>query len=116
MRTLDAIGGNMGGATKLGGDPGKARNIHISILNPTNAAHLVAFGRSQRELAQPAPNGVGFPGFPVVAVPNTVVNQTVGGVAYSNFLMQGWVGELWAVADVSGIVQVEILDAGWPEK
>lgn len=115
IRTLDTIGGPQGGPVKLAGDPGKARNIHVTVLNTTAAVHGAWFGRSQRELSQPTPTQIGQMGFAVIAVPNTVVNSTVGGVAYTTYLLQGWIGELWAVADAAGIA-VDVMDSGSPEK
>lgn len=116
IRTVDAIGGNQGGPVKLAADPGKARNIHVTVLNPTAAVHGIWFGRSQRELSEPTPTNIGQCGIAVIAVPNTVVNSTVGTVAYTTFLLQGWIGELWAVADAAGLVAVDVMDSGSPEK
>jgi hypothetical protein len=115
IRTLSIIGGAGGGPVQLAKDPGKSRNIHVSILNPTAVVHGVWFGRSRRELIQ-TPTQVGQTGFPVIALPNSVANSTVATVAYTPFILQGWMGELWAVADVDGIIQVDVLDAGSIEK
>jgi hypothetical protein len=114
-RQLDTAGGASGGAVRLTQDPQKARNIHVTVLNPTAAAHAAFFGRSQREVSSPSP-AFGNPGFAIVAVPNTVVNQTVGGVSYTSFILLGWVGELWAVCDAANTISVEVFDSGWPEK
>lgn len=115
MRTLGAIGGTGGGPVKLASDIGRARGIHVSVLNPTAATHAAFFARSRRELV-PAPTGVGQSGLAIVAVPNTVANATVGGVAYTTFVFQGYVGELWAVADVEAVIAVDVLDSGSIEK
>lgn len=115
QRALDTIGGVSGGPVRLAQDPGKARNIHITVANPTAATHLVSFGRSQREVAS-APT-FGLPGFVVVAVANNVVTSTVAGVAYTSYVLQAWIGELWAIADIAnGVVTVDIMDSGYPEK
>lgn len=116
IRTLDIPHGNMGGAVKLANDPGRARNIHISVINSTAVTHAAFFGRSRRELEIPSPTGIGQPGFPVIAVPNTVANQTVNNVSYGDYVIQGWVGELWAVADTGGILMVDIMDGAEVEK
>lgn len=115
-KPLDTIGGVGGGPVRLVTDNGRARNIHVSIANPTAATHGVAFGRSQREITDTMPNG-GLPGFVVPAVPNTVANATIGTIAYTNFLLQAWVGELWAITDISGgIIRIDVLDSSSPEK
>lgn len=113
-RSLDTASGVSGGAIKLASDPGRARNIHVSVANATNATHAAFFGRSRRELATPPPFGIA--GFPVTAVPNTVANQTIAGVAYTVFLLQGWTGELWAAADAASVVQVDIIEGSQLEK
>lgn len=116
-RTLDAVGGTGGGPIMLLADPKRARNIHVSISNDTAAPVAVFFGRSRRELSEPPTRGQ--PGFPVIGVPNTVVNQTIAGVAYTTFLLQGWTGELWAVglsAVIPANVQVDVFEAGGTEK
>lgn len=116
---LDVASGPNGGARQVARDPGRARNIHVTIQNPTATTHGVFFGRSRRELVVPPPQG-GISGFCVPAVPNTVANQTINTIAYTNFLLQGWVGELWAAADYGpGAVaplQVEVYDSAVIEK
>lgn len=115
QRALDAIGGVGGGPVKLAADPGKARNIHLTVANTTNATHAVFFGRSRREVSS-LPS-LGFSGFAVVAAANTVAIQTVGGVAYTSYILQAWIGELWAVADIgNGVILVDVLDSANPEK
>jgi hypothetical protein len=113
-RTLDVAAGQNGGAIQLLQDPKRARNVHVTISNATAAVHAVFFGRSRRELQSPPPNGIA--GFPVIAVPNTVVNQTIGGVAYSTYILQGWTGELWAASDATGVVQIDIMEGASVEK
>lgn len=113
-RSLDVASGPNGGAICLLQDPKRARNIHVAILNGTAAAHAVFFGRSRRELVVPGP--VGIAGFAIVAVPNTVVNQTIGTVAYTNYILQGWTGELWAASDATGVLQIDVFEAGGIEK
>jgi hypothetical protein len=113
-RTLDTASGVSGGAIRLADDPGRARNIHVTVLNPTAVTHGAFFGRSRRELTT---NGlIGIAGFAVIAVANTVVTSTLAGVAYTSFILQGWAGELWAAADVSNVVQVDVFDGGAIEK
>lgn len=113
-RTLAAAGGASGGAVLLLQDPKRSRNIHVAVLNSSTATHAAFFGRSRRELQTPGPTGIA--GFPVIAVPNTVANQTIGGVAYSVFILQGWTGELWAAADADGVVQVDVFEGAGVEK
>lgn len=114
-KPLDTIGGVGGGPVQLAPDPGRARNIHITVANPTNATHGVFFARSLREISDVNPNG-GFPGFALIAVANTVVTSTIGTIAYTSILLQGWIGELWAVSDVSGgILTIEVMDSGFVE-
>lgn len=113
FRPLSTAAGNGGGAVKLAADPRRARNIHVTVLNPTAATHAAFFGRSLRELSDQT---IGIAGFAVVAVANNVVTSTVGTIAYTSFILQGWVGELWAAADIAdGIISVEAYDAGSPE-
>lgn len=114
IKPLDVAGGQTQ-AVKIANDPGKARNIHLTVINPTAATHCAFLGRSMREVSQPNP-AYGIPGFAVVAVANTVVTSTVAGVAYTSIVLQGWVGELWAVADAPNAISIEVLDSGWPEK
>jgi len=123
LRTLDTASGANGGAIQLAQDPGRARNIHVTGVNidATNA-HAVFFGRNRRELAEPSPTGRGIPGF-ALPIPSTGVSTfqpgmgVVGGVSYASYILQGWVGELWAAADVTGgVVQVDVFDAGSAEK
>jgi|SRR5271157_1391625 len=114
MRTLDVIGGSGGGPVQLAKDPGKGRNIHVTIANPTANVHGAFFGRSRRELMGTPP--LGFTGFAVIALPNSVANSTISGVAYTSIIFQGWLGELWAVADIAAILQVEVIDSGAVEK
>jgi hypothetical protein len=114
LKPLDIPGGQTQ-AVKIANDPGKARNIHVTVLNPTAATHAAFFGRSMREVSGPPPT-LGQAGFAVVAVANNVVTSTIGGVAYTSFILQGWVGELWAVADAANVISVDVLDSGWPEK
>lgn len=113
-RSLDIASGQNGGAIKLLDDPKRARNIHVTVLNATNATHAAFFGHSRRELATPGP--IGIPGFAITAAPNTVANQTIGNVSYTSFLLQGWTGELWAAADAASVVQVDVFEGGGPEK
>jgi hypothetical protein len=114
LRVLDAIGGTGGGPVKLASDMGRARGIHVTVANPTATIHAVFFARSRRELVELPPQGQS--GFAVVAVPNTVVNSTVGGVAYTSVVFQGYVGELWAVADIAAVIQIDVLDSAVIEK
>jgi len=114
FRPLDTASGVGGGAVKLAADPKRARNIHVTVLNPTAATHAAFFGRTQRELSDAT---IGFAGFAVVAVANNVVTSTVGTIAYTSFILQAWVGELWAAADIAnGIISVEIYDSANVEK
>lgn len=113
-RSLDTASGKDGGAICLLQDPKRARNIHVVVLNGTTATHAVFFARSRRELVVPGPLGIA--GFPVVAVPNTVANQTVGTIAYTSYILQGWTGELWAAADATSVVQIDVFEAGGVEK
>jgi hypothetical protein len=112
-RSLDIASGQNGGAQQLAKDPGRARNINVTVLNPTAAVHAAFFGRNRRELTSPPVAGIG--GFAVVAVPNTVVNQTIGGVAYTSFVIQGWSGELWVAADAPNVISVEVMDSASAE-
>lgn len=114
-KPLDAIGGVQGGPVRVSMDPGKPRNIHVSFGNPTAATHCAFLARSNREISAPNPTG-GFPGFAIPCVANSVATATVGGVAYTNFLLQAWVGELWVAADAPGVLFMDVQDAGWPEK
>lgn len=113
-RTLDIASGQNGGAIQLAQDPKRPRNIHVCILNPTANTYPVQFGRSRRELT--TPGAVGLPGFVIIALPNTVANSSFFGVAYTQYLFQGWTGELWAAAGVSGLIQIDVFDAVGPEK
>lgn len=114
-RSLDVASGQNGGAICLLQDPKRARNIHVVVLNPTNATHAAFFGRSRRELTTPGP--IGIAGFPVVAVANTVVTQTIAGVSYTVFILQGWTGELWAASDIAaGILLIDVFEAAGVEK
>ncbi len=115
QRSLDAIGGVGGGPVRLAQDPGKARNIHVTVANPTAVTHGVFFGRSQREVvSQPT---FGQSGFAVIAVPNSVAAATIGSVAYTSYVLQAWIGELWAVADIGGgVLSVDVIDSANPEK
>src|SRR5215831_2239971 len=109
QKTLDLASGNNGGAVRISPDPKRARNIHISIANPTNATHVALFGRSRRELVQPPVTGFADNVFP--ALPITVPNQPVSGVAYTTALLQLWTGELWAAADIANLITIEVMDA-----
>lgn len=113
-RPLDIAAGQNGGAQQLAKDPGRARNINVTVLNPTAATHAAFFARSRRELDIPPVFGIA--GFAIVAVPNTVVNSTVGTVAYTSFVIQGWVGELWGAADAPSVVSVDVYDSASIEK
>jgi hypothetical protein len=118
-RTLDIASGANGGAIKLANDPGRARNIHITVLNPTANAHAAFFGRSRRELTTPGPVGIAGFALPVPSNASTVFapgQGVVGGVSYISFLLQGWTGELWAAADVTALIQVDIFEGSTPEK
>jgi hypothetical protein len=112
-RTLDVASGSNGGAICLLQDPGKPRNVHITVLNNTAQTHAAFFARSRRELAETPP--IGIAGFAVVALPNSVANATVSGVAYTSTLLLGWIGELWAASDILGI-QVDVFESGGKEK
>jgi hypothetical protein len=112
-RTLDAVGGIGGGPMQLLQDPKRARNIHVSVANNTAATVAAFLARSRRELSI-APV-FGQAGFPIVGVPNTVANQTVAGIAYTTFILQGWTGELWAVGSVAGVL-IDVYEAGGSEK
>ena len=114
QKPLDTLGGVGGAAVKIADDPGKARNIHITVLNPTAATHAAFFGRSQREVSA-APT-FGFPGFAIVAAANSVATQTINNVAYTSFILQAWTGELWAIADIgNGIISIDVFDSAYPE-
>lgn len=128
-RTLDTAGGANGGAIILAPDPKRARNIHITILNQDGGAapgstHAVFFGRSRRELQTPGPFGIAGFCIPVQgavaghvsAVGTDVVVMQGVNTAVTSFLLQGWTGELWAAADVSGKVLVDVFEASQPEK
>lgn len=113
-KPLDSIGG-LGGPVQLAPDPGRARNIHVTVTNPTAVTHGVFFARSLREISDINPNS-SFPGFALVAVPNSVASATIGTIAYTSILLQGWIGELWAVADIGGgIIGIEVMDSGYSE-
>lgn len=114
MKTLGVVGGTGGGPAKIAADPGRARNIHVTVANPSNATHAAFFGRSRRELEGTPP--LGQTGFAVVAVANTVATATVNNVAYTSYVLQAWAGELWAVADVDSILQVDVMDSAVIEK
>lgn len=107
-RTLDVASGIGGGAICLLQNPGRARNIHITVLNPTAVTHVVFFAKTRRELTTPGP--VGIAGFAVIAVANNVVTTTVNGVAYTSTILQQWTGELWAASDVAGL-QIDAIEA-----
>ena len=116
IRTLDVASGPNGGAIQLAKDPGRARNIHVTGINIDGAvAHAVFFGRSRRELiANPLKGVSGF----ALPIPSTAVSTfqpgmgVVGGVSYASYILQGWVGELWAASDAGGgVVQVDIFDS-----
>lgn len=113
-RSIDAASGISGGAICLATDPGRPRNIHVTILNNTASPHVAFFGRSRRELATPGP--IGIAGLAIVAAPTTVVNQTVNGVAYSSAVLFGWVGELWCAADSPNTLQVDVFESGSVER
>lgn len=112
-RTLDIAAGVSGGVIQLLEDPKRARNIHVTVLNPTAVTHAAFFANSRRELQENATFGIN--GFAIVAVPNTVANATVGTIAYSSFILQGWVGDLWAASDVAGLIQVDVYEGAGPE-
>jgi len=87
FRTLDQATGQNGGAVKLLENPGRARNIHVTVTNPTANTHIVFFGNSRRELTDDPIFGIS--GFAVVAIANNEVTATVIAVAYSSFILQG---------------------------
>jgi uncharacterized membrane protein len=127
-RMLDTASGANGGAIKLLDDPGRARNIHVTVLNQDSAAapggnHAAFFARSRRELTTAGPFGI--PGFcipvPTSASTTTAPGQAVvvmGGVNTSvvSFLLQGWTGELWAAADATLKILVDVMEGAAPEK
>jgi hypothetical protein len=136
LRTLDTPVGQSGGAQQLAKDPKRPRSIFVTVYNlDTVNAHCAFFGRSRRELQQPGPVGQ-QPGFalPVsqAVVPAAgnginfepgagVISEAIGSagaavvVAISSFVLQGWEGELWACADTTNKILVDIMDGASKE-
>jgi hypothetical protein len=114
FRTLDVASGANGGAIKLLDDPKRARNIHVTVTNPTALTHAVFFANSRRELTDDPINGIS--GFAIIAIANNVITSTLGSVAFTSFILQGWVGELWAAADVANVCGVNVFEGAGPDK
>jgi hypothetical protein len=124
LRFLDVASGPNGGAIQLSPDPGRARNIHVTLFNiDTAVPHAAFFGRSRRELvtagATGLPSGFCIPVPPAAAAtpyaPGQANLTTLGpqpNTAVLSFLLQGWVGQLWAAADVTGKIYVDVFDSG----
>jgi hypothetical protein len=112
--TLDVAAGSNGGAMKLLDDPKRARNIQITVINPTNTPHAAFFANQRRELDNPGAAGH-IPGIAVVNPGNTVASITIATIAYFTTVLQGWTGELWAAADASNVT-VEYQEGAGPEK
>jgi hypothetical protein len=124
LRMLDVPSGPNGGAVQLSPDPGRARNIHVTLFNiDTAAAHAAFFGRSRRELvtsgATGLPSGFCIPVPPAAAAtpyaPGQANLTTLGpqpNTAVVSFLLQGWCGPLWAAAEKTGLLYVDVFDSG----
>lgn len=113
-RSLDVASGSNGGAVKLLDDPGRARNIHVTVVNPTAVTHAAFFAQSRRELENVGPNG-SIPGICIINVGNTIPDITILTIAYATFILQGWTGELWATSDIPNL-QCEYVEGAGPEK
>ena len=113
-RSLDIPAGQNGGAVQLAKDPGRARNIHVTVVNPTAVTHAAFFAHSRRELDSPGPAG-NLPGIAVVNVGNTIPDITINAIAYATFILQGWTGELWAASDIPNLI-LEYAEGSVPEK
>lgn len=133
-RTLDTASGINGGAVKLCADPKRARDIFVTVTNLDIVnAHAAFFGRSRRELVDAGPVGTqsGF----ALPVPAAVVPAAGNGIAFapgqgviseagvqgpavvaiSSYNFQGWQGEMWACADVTGKVLIDVFDGASKE-
>jgi hypothetical protein len=113
-RSLDVASGANGGAVKLLDDPGRARNIQVTVINPTNVTHAAFFGQSRRDLDTVGPAG-SIAGIAVANVGNAVADITINGIAYQTSVLQGWTGELWAVSDTPNLI-LEYVEGAGPEK
>jgi hypothetical protein len=133
FKTLDVASGSGGGAQQLARVAKYPRCIHVTVYNLDVAnPHCAFFGRSRRELVL-GPTGI--PGGFALPVPAAVAPAAGNGIQYapgegffsaagaggvaaifaSSFVLQGWAGELWAAADASNKVQIEVIDAAATE-
>lgn len=130
IRTLDVPGGSGGGVTQLAKAAKYPRSIIVTASHQDTAAnHAVFFGRSRRELQQaPAFGQTGIAvvipsATPTAATPSAPVTDAAAGggagtgkaTSYATFVFEGYAGELWAVADVTGKVQIEVFDSAATE-
>jgi NADPH:quinone reductase-like Zn-dependent oxidoreductase len=123
LRMLDTAAGIGGGVVQLCKASKFPRTIQVTASHQdTTNAHAAFFAQSRRMLQQPST--FGFPGIAVVipsatpgaSNPYPVVNDPAGkATSFETMSFQGWTGELWACADVTGKVQVEVLDAAIAE-
>jgi hypothetical protein len=134
QRTLDIATGQFGGVQQLCRTSRQPRSIHVTVYNlDTTAAHAAFFGRSRRELGQgpsniqlgfcvgvspavapAAGNGVNFDAGAGVIVETGIQGPAL--VAFTSMVFQGWAGELWAVADATGKVIVDVFDSAVTEE
>jgi hypothetical protein len=120
---LDTAQGASGGAVQLCKASKFPRTIQVTAMHTDTAnAHAAFFAQSRRMLQQGAT--FGFPGIAVVIPsatpaaqnPYPVVTDPGGrATSFQTIAFQGWTGELWACADATGKVQVEVLDAAVAE-
>jgi len=133
FKTLDIATGKDGGSANICKASKYPRTILVSVINLDTAnPHCAFLGRSRRELV-PGPTGI--PGGFAIPVSPAAAPAAGNGVQYSpgagffsaagaggvatiavaSLVLEGWTGELWASADATGKVQIEVLDAAASE-
>lgn len=115
QRFLDVPQGQGGGPVQLAKAAKYPRSLLVTVSSIDAAVNHAAFlARTRREL-QNAPT-FGQTGF-VVVVLNTAAATAlvVGGVSYATLVIEGWAGELWACADATGKVQIDVMDSASTE-
>lgn len=124
MRAIDKPGG-LAGPVKLLDDPGKARNIHITVANSSGITRALFVANSRRELLDTSATVQS--GFALIAPENTIPSAygfgTIPGpplpaVAYASYILQAWRGELWAAADTpgAGVLYASVFEGGAPDR
>jgi hypothetical protein len=130
IRVLDTPQGVGGGAVRLAAAQKYPRTIIITASHKDSTAnHAAFFARSRRELNQRPVFGQS--GIAIVVptttaaatTPSAPVTDTAAGggagttlpISYVTFVFEGYAGELWAAADVTNTVQVDVFDSAATE-